>query len=267
MKKLIYLSLIVGCLNPILAQNVPTCSLDPVFTGSNKYGIWPDSATNFNSGFVNNSYLQNITVKVPKDTLQSILKLCFTRFVVSTPSNVVNYGLPPGLNFASSTSVVVNGTVNGAPSLRFPGNANNCASVYGTPTVTGTYTLQIQIQAYATTTLSIAQCPAVPNYTSGLLVNTTFLKYYKININQSTLLSEQQSVFPIRLSAFHSWIENTTATEQSLSIFSLSGQLLSRIQLEPHEIRYQAMEGLPSGIYMLKSENQGSSTFQKIIRP
>ena len=149
MKK-IYLTLfaITATVSSLLAQTVPTCSLNPTFISSNKMGIWPDSATNFISGTVGVSYVQNITVKVPKDTITSGVRFCFNRFELSNPTAGTNYGLPPGLNFGSSTAALANGTINASPSLIFPGNANNCGSIYGTPTTAGTYTLHLKIQPF-----------------------------------------------------------------------------------------------------------------------
>ncbi len=170
------------------AQSVPTCSLDPVFVASNKVGIWPDSATNFVMGTVGVPYVQNITVKVPKDTVASSLLFCFTRFVLSNPTGTVNYNLPPGLNFGSSTPIVANGTINAAPSFKFPGNANNCASIYGTPTTPGTYTLHLKVDAYATP--AITSCPSSPVITGGSNVSTQYLNYYIIKINAATGLKE-----------------------------------------------------------------------------
>lgn len=166
---------------------VPTCSLDPVFVAAPKVGIWPDSATNFISGTVGVPYVQNITVKVPKDTVSTI-KFCFNRFVLSNPTGTVNYGLPPGLNFGSSTPIVANGTINAAPSLKFPGNANNCASIYGTPTAPGTYTLHLKVDAYGTATLGT--CSNSPNVNGGSNISTSYLHYYKITIAAATGLKE-----------------------------------------------------------------------------
>ena len=188
MKK-IYLILITltGSLT-VGAQTVPTCSLDAVFIASNKIGVWPDSATNFISGSVGQPYVQNLTVKVPKDTTAGGLHFCFNRFEVSTTSAVTNYNLPPGLMIGSSTAAVANGTVSGAPSFKFPGNANNCASIYGTPTAAGSYTLQMQVQAFAS--YSSGSCPASPTVSGGTGITTQTLKYYIINITAPTGVKE-----------------------------------------------------------------------------
>jgi hypothetical protein len=190
MKK-IYLTLftVAAAVSSILAQTVPTCSLDAAFISSNKVGVWPDSATNFISGVVGQPYVQNITVKVPKDTVSNPLHICFNRFELSTPSSITNYNLPPGLMIASSTAALANGTVNGAPSLKFPGNANNCASIYGTPTVAGSYTLQLRIDAFGSPIFS-GSCPSNPNVSSGTNVSNQTLKYYIINISTATGVQE-----------------------------------------------------------------------------
>lgn len=194
MKK-IYLTLftITATIASLVAQTVPTCSLNPTFISSNKIGIYPDSATNFISGTVGVPYVQNITVKVPKDTNSSVGLACFNRFVLSNPSGNTNYNLPPGLNFGSSTAALANGTINAAPSLKFPGNANNCGSIFGTPTMAGSYTLHLSVQPYVTlaTFLPGGVCPANPNVSGGsALTAAQLLNYYIITIAPPVGLQE-----------------------------------------------------------------------------
>lgn len=179
MKK-IYFSIIaaIGSLT-MVSQTVPTCSLDAAFIASNKIGVWPDSATNFMVGTVGVPYEQNLTVKVPKDTVQSPVRICFTRFEVSSAPSVTNYNLPPGLLLSSSTSSVIAA----APKLTFAGNANNCASIYGTPTTAGTYTLEMVVNAFGNPGLITSTCPASPVVTGGSSITTQTLKYYIIKIN------------------------------------------------------------------------------------
>lgn len=185
MKK-IYLSLILFlAFTGIAFSQIPTCSLNTVFIASTKIGIYPDSATNFVSGMVGVPYLQNITVKIPKDTVSGGIRICFNRFVLSNPTGTVNYSLPPGLNFGSNLAAIQNGTINGAPSLKFPGNANNCAIIYGTPTTAGTYTLKLLVDAYGTPT--IGSCSPSPNVAGGAKVSSQLLTYYIINIAPNTL--------------------------------------------------------------------------------
>jgi hypothetical protein len=179
MKK-IYAVVISILMIQVVNAQVPTCSLDPAFISSNKKGVYPDSAVNFSHGDIGIPYVQNITVKVPLDTMQPPFKFCFNRVVLVTPTNVANYNLPPGLVMGSSTSTVLNGTVNGAPSFSFAGNANNCLSIYGTPTTNGSYTLALQTKVYAT--LTGGTCPPTPTASAGTNLNNTTLTYYVINI-------------------------------------------------------------------------------------
>jgi hypothetical protein len=188
MKKLYFSILsLFFCLAVLKAQTVPTCSFDPIFVASPKVGVWPDSATNFVSGVVGQPYEQNITIKVPKDTLAAGLRFCFNKFTLYTPTVAVNYNLPPGLQIGSSMTVCANGTVNAAPSLRFPGNAISCASIYGTPTVAGSYTLQLEIQPYLNGPV-FTPCPTSPNINGGStsLAGPQVLGYYIINISTPT---------------------------------------------------------------------------------
>jgi len=173
---------------PLMAQT--TCTLDPIFVASPKYGIWPDSATNFASGQVGVPYAQNITIKVPLDTVQGLIKICFTRFELLVPPSYPNYNLPPGL------------TLTGNPSdLKFPGNANSCAIISGTPTTPGSYTLHFQVDVYGTTILASQNCPTPVNPNTGSKISTQNIDYYVIDILPSSAIEDYQvvrnlSVFP-----------------------------------------------------------------------
>ena len=268
MKKYLFIILSLGFILA-KAQTTPTCSLDAVFIQSNKSGVYPDSATNFTTGQLNQSYIQNITIKVPKDTIQSILKICFTRFVVSTPSNVVNYGLPAGLQFASSSSVVANGNINGSPSLRFPGNANNCASIFGVPSVAGNYLLKLQVQAYGTTILSVQQCPALPNYTTGLLINTTNLNYYSINIINTTGINHYSIDKPYLISHNNNQVllQNKMQLNLTAKLFDIQGRQIKTFIIDSQEafVKINEQYSLTPGIYLLNISSQNQTWVDKFI--
>lgn len=208
----IFALLCIFNLSQLLAQ--PTCSVDPVFVASPKYGIWPDSATNFASGQVGVAYAQNITVKVPKDTAANPIRICFTRFELSSPNTYTNYNLPPGLNLTGTPA-----------SLQFPGNANSCAIISGTPTTAGTYTLHFQIKAYGNTILYSQTCPNNPNPNSGNNISTTTLDYYIINIAPATNVAQNNfnqniQVYP-QPATNHINISYPASTEKEL-MFKLS---------------------------------------------
>lgn len=162
-----------------------TCSLDPVFVSSNKNGIWPDSVVNFVQGTVGFPYSQNITVKVPKDTVASGITICFNRVEVSSAATYTNLNLPPGLNLLAGPTVT-----NSSGTYKFPGNANSCAVISGTPTTAGTYTLHLSVQPYLTP--SFSSCGNNPNYNSGSasLSPATIVNYYVIKINSPLGIKE-----------------------------------------------------------------------------
>ncbi len=170
-----------------IAQAPTTCSLDPAFLAMNKAGIWPDSATNFIQGTVGLPYGQNITVRVPKDTVQGPVTICFNRIELSTPSSYTNFNLPPGLNLLAGTTVT---TASGI--YKFPGNASSCAVISGTPTTAGTYTVQFKVQPYLTPSIT-GPCPTTPNYNNGSasLSPAQTLSYYIIQINPAVGIKEE----------------------------------------------------------------------------
>ena len=185
MKK-IYTLILVIIATIVFAQAPTTCSVDPAFLAMNKAGIWPDSATNFLQGTVGVAYGQNITVRVPKDTVQSAITFCFNRIELSTPASYTNFNLPPGLSFLSGPTVTTSTGV-----FKFPGNATSCSVISGTPTTAGTYTVQFKVQPYLS--LSAGICPTPPNYTSGssAVSPATTLAYYIIKINPAVGIKEE----------------------------------------------------------------------------
>lgn len=275
MKK-IYLTIftIVAGLASVFAQTVPTCSLNPTFIASNKIGVYPDSATNFISGTVGVPYVQNITVKVPKDTTSSGITFCFNRFVLSTPTGTVNYNLPPGLLLGSSTAAVANGTVNGAVSLKFPGNANNCASIYGTPTTAGSYTLSMLVDAYATP--AFGSCPTNPVVGNGSKVSSQTLNYYIINIGLSTgvidLGNDKLDLFqnvPNPASSFSDikfYVEGQD--DAIISVYNMLGAVVSQQTIKTvvgsNTVTINTSE-LASGTYIYTLRYKGASITKRMI--
>ena len=170
----------------IIAQAPTTCSVDPSFLAMNKAGIWPDSATNFIQGTVGSPYGQNITIRVPKDTMQGIFKFCFNRIELSTPATFTNFNLPPGLSFLSGPTVTTAAGV-----YKYPGNATSCSVISGTPTAVGIYTVQFRVQPYVSPTA--VPCATTPNYTGGssAISPATTLAYYIIKINPAVGIKEE----------------------------------------------------------------------------
>jgi len=259
------------------AQTVPSCSLDPIFVASNKVGVWPDSATNFVSGVVGQPYEQNITVKVPKDTMSTGLRFCFNKFTLYTPTGITNYNLPPGLQIGSSMTVCANGTVNAAPSLRFPGNAASCASIFGTPTVAGSYTLHMEVQPYLNGP-NFTGCPTSPNIGAGstALAGPQTLNYYIINISSPTGLldigKDRMTLFQNEPNPFSSVTEIKFYVEgeddATITIYNALGSKISeqkiRTSIGQNSVSFNASD-LASGTYIYSLKYKNAITTKRMM--
>lgn len=245
----------------LLAQ--PTCTLDPVFVASPKYGIWPDSATNFASGQVGVPYAQNITIKVPLDTVQSPIKICFTRMELLVPPSYPNYNLPPGL------------TLTGNPStLKFPGNANSCAIISGTPTTAGTYTLHFQVDVYGTTILSSQSCPTPVNPNTGSKISTQNIDYYIINISSASGIQQTSFIQNINISPnpasnninlSYKILKNDNLTFQ---LKDITGKIILIKKIEAHTGENNInidVSDVENGIYIYSLFNQQEIIGNKIL--
>lgn len=166
MKRVIILFFIIFSIQAsFLFSQVPPCQFDYTWLALKKSGVWPDSATNFVSGTLGTNYTQNITIKVPNDTVTTAFgppqTMHFDRIELSNPTGYTNYGLPPGLSLSCTPST-----------CKFPGNDTSCMIIYGTPTTAGTYNLGFKLTTYM-------------KEFSNVAVNTSTLTYYKIVINSS----------------------------------------------------------------------------------
>lgn len=215
-----------------------TCSLNPVFVASAKNGIWPDSATNFVQGTVGVPYFQNITVKVPKDTIAFGQTLCFTRVELSTPAGFTNFNLPAGLTFSAGPTVTTSAGI-----YKYPGNANSCSFISGVPTTAGTYTVQFRVSPYLS--LGLGSCPSTPNYNGGTntFANPQNLTYYIIKINPNTVgVKEEVTSRSLGLGNTPNPVVNTTTIRFSvqdeatakITVHNMLGQQVFSTQLTTH---------------------------------
>jgi hypothetical protein len=141
-----------------------SCMINPDFIASSKYGFYPTANVGFANGRVGVLYNQSITVKARLDTVITVIgptHICFTRYELLSPSNITNFGLPPGL------------ALQGIPGdLKTPANAVSCALISGVPSAAGTYTLSFQIKRYGYPTANLSDtCPMPPNANSGIGVD------------------------------------------------------------------------------------------------
>ena len=252
MKK-IYSLLFLLSFTSMLAQ-VPTCTYDYTWLALGKNGIWPDSATNFVSGTVGASYLQNVTIKVPKDTLATIFgsTQTFTFKEIDLQASSTNWGLPPGLSLTGTPS-----------NYKFPGNDTSCMVIYGTPTAVGSYTCSFTLKAYVT---------AFPT----LAVSTQTINYYIINIAPAAGIATngtysfqvmQNSPNPVRDNAS---IKFTSPLEgkAKFAVFNVTGQKVLEKELNAqrgdNNFDVDASQ-LESGIYLYTVEMNHQKQCRRMV--
>ncbi|MHB8260405.1 MAG: T9SS type A sorting domain-containing protein [Bacteroidia bacterium] len=255
MKKIIYslsIAAALGCsvlTNNCMAQ-VPTCSIDPVFVASGAHGIWPDSTVNFVSGTVGQPYTQNATIVIPLDTVTSVLTCTYTSIDLQPTTN--NYNLPPGLSLTGTPSNFV-----------FPGNANSCMEIYGTPTTVGTYSLTFVLKVYC------AIYGAVTTYT---------VSYYHIKINAAAGIESNPNSYnfqvmqnnPNPVVGSNTAVKFTTPTDgkAKMSVYNVTGQKIA-------EKEFSAQRGdnsydfdattLENGIYLYSIEYNGQKQVRRMV--
>ncbi|HTA61939.1 MAG TPA: T9SS type A sorting domain-containing protein [Bacteroidia bacterium] len=247
MKK-VYLLLLLLPLFSLKAQ-VPTCSVDPTFMAE---GIWPDSATNFMSGTVGVAYAQNVTIKIPKDTVVGTTTFTYSTVNLQTSSN--NYGLPPGLSLTGTPS-----------NYKFPGNAASCMEIYGTPTTAGTYPLTFVLKVYSV------------NFGSSIPIATYTVGYYKITINPAGIgIESNKNVgFNVMSNSPNPVTNNTTIKFTSaidgkakMSVYNIAGQKIDEkefaAQHGDNNYEFDAT-ALENGIYIYAIELNGQKQIRRMV--
>jgi hypothetical protein len=233
----------------IKAQTVPTCSLDPTFHKSE--GIWPDSAMNFVSGTVGQPYLQNVTVKIPYDTVTSAGTFHYAHVDLQPSSS--NWGLPPGLSLTGTPTT-----------FKFPGNDSSCMMIYGTPTTAGSYTLTFVLKVYSTET---GNTFALTTYTVG---------YYHITITAAASISTNTTYgFQVMQNNPNPVVANTAIKfttpadgKAKIAVYNITGQKMTDKEFTvlrgDNSYDFDATT-LENGLYLYSVEFNGQKQIRRMV--
>lgn len=206
-------------------------------TSLKKPGYKPDSLP---PAIINIAYKQTITVQSFKDTYRMIgsvkIPVTIDSIIVTSIKN-----LPAGITYKCLH-----------PKCRFLPLINSCVELSGTPQQPGIYPIKIMITAYAKLngTTAINQKDSITKF--RMIVNGT--ANTKL---QSVSPDEQLVVYPNpasgRLHVFAGW--NTHASQ--IAIYNTTGKntMLKPVSTVNNTLIYN-IEGLPQGIYFLKSSNR-----------
>ena len=102
-------------------------------------GIYPDSATGLSPAVVGQAYNQVMQIKVPVDTLVEAFPGVPLTVPIDSISLVSFSGFPPGITYACNQST-----------CSYPGGANGCVLVSGTPTAAGVFYITAITETFGT---------------------------------------------------------------------------------------------------------------------
>ncbi|HEX7413039.1 MAG TPA: T9SS type A sorting domain-containing protein [Bacteroidia bacterium] len=249
MKKIITSVALALTLNSF--AQVPTCSIDPVFVSSGLHGISPDSAVNFASGTVGQPYTQNATLIIPLDTVTTSFTCHYSHINLTNASTC---GLPPGLSLTGTPSTYI-----------FPGNANSCMEIYGTPTTAGTYSLTFILSVY---------CTELP----GVALSTYTVSYYHIKINASAGIESITNNYgfqvmqnnPNPVVGSNTTVKFTAPADgkAKMSVYNITGQKIAvqefSAQRGDNSYDFDATT-LENGIYLYSIEYNGQKQVRRMV--
>lgn len=245
------LLLVMAFAGTAIVGNAQICTPD---MGVPDYGIYPDSATGFDTAWVGQAYNQTVTAYVPPDTcVVIIIPPCS---VLSMDSIVItNFtGLPPNFTYGCNPT-----------GCAFVGGAYGCVEIYSTvdPVIadTGRYNLTIDVEAYV----------------GGFgLPNPFTIDYYYIDVLEpvSGILGATQTLAGVTSSP--NPFNNTTQISYNLlvggnvefRVMDLLGELVYVEQLagSPGNNTFDFnRNGLSEGIYIFSLSSGQSVETQKLV--
>jgi hypothetical protein len=227
MKKLLLSILSITALN--FAVSAQSCTPGANYADST-FGVWPDTIQNLPPGQVNSFYTTDINFKAPSnasDVDPSVPTGTINDFKVN---NVI--GLPPGFNYACNNA-----------NCFYLGGQNGCANVFGTPTQSGTYLIDIEITANVDIGFGV------------ILPYSQTFSGYKIIIGTAGTI--EQIIAPIIVSPNPSsnniTVEGISASMKatSISITNIEGRTVATKSLEGNANTSFDVSNLNAGIYFV----------------
>lgn len=140
MKKIIYFTFLFAFIGVGSAWS--QCTPNPIYTTLGVPGVWPNAVQGIPDGDINVAYGQTLTVIVLEDTTINLSTLTGIPGLPSITASIdvqeiTNVtGLPNGLSYACDTA-----------SCAWPGGDNGCIRISGTPTQSGTFTVNVETEA------------------------------------------------------------------------------------------------------------------------
>jgi len=131
------LTLVFSCAIASAALAQP-CTPNPLYADS-VFGVWPDTTENFMTGYVGVPYFQDLNLIVPSEA--GLVDTTFAGLTIDSVSFVNIAGLPAGLAIACNSQTPA--------ACTYITSQLGCGVITGTPTVTGTYPLTLNVLAHS----------------------------------------------------------------------------------------------------------------------
>jgi len=231
--------------------NAQSCTPDPLYMDS-LFGAWPDTTTNFPPAQEGVFYSETLDFKIP-ETVEEIDSA--SAFASETIDSVVLTnvtGLPPGLSYACDVS-----------SCSWLGGAQGCASLFGTPTVPGSYDVVIELDGYVT--LPFVGAFSQPTTFTGYVINVTpaagisiyHVDDFSVAQNSPNPFSEETTIN----------FKTGTAGKVSLRVMNILGSVVHSEQMQAvpgdNTVKFQNT-GLSNGVYVFTLSNGVKSVTKKM---
>lgn len=114
------------------------CTPNPIYADS-VFGVWPDTTENFMPGTIGAAYFQDLNLIVPSEA--GLVDPDFAGLVIDSVSFVGIAGLPTGLAISCNSQTPAFCT--------YLTGQLGCGVISGTPTVTGTFPLTLNVLAHS----------------------------------------------------------------------------------------------------------------------
>ena len=229
------------------------CTPDPLYTDS-VFGVWPDTVENFKAAFLDQFYSDTLNLIVPLNASEIPADPPYPPVDIDSIQLVSVDGLPAGLTISCLSQTVA--------SCTYLPTQLGCGLIEGTPTVSGTYPLELNVLAWFTIVIvgpiAVSQDITFTGY--DIVVN---------EVNTGIAANVQPGLANVR-NMPNPFSSRTTiewyggrAGETSVRVFNMVGEELwvQRVQGRSgaNKVTFDGAD-LPAGVYLYKVES-GSDTF------
>lgn len=225
------------------------CTPDPLYADS-VFGVWPDTTENFMSGVVSQFYSDTLNLIVPTNAGDIPVDPPYPAIDLDSVQFLGVDGLPPGL------TVVCNSQTPAA--CTFLPAVLGCGLIEGTPTVSGTFALTLNVRAWYSVIFPLSLDASFPGYEIVISEgNTGVSAIAPVGFGS---VRNIPNPFSSRTSIE---FQSGRTGEARVRVFNLVGEELwsQVVQLKAGTNRVPFESGdLPAGVYLYKIES-GNSTY------